>query len=98
MRVFGTRRQRLAGDNVGHQPPVAQGVLALDHHGIANLRVLAQPCLDRAHLEADPAILDLWSLRPSNSIVPSAHQRPRSPVWYRRSPGEVEEGLATVST
>ena len=86
LRVFGTRRQRLAGDNVGHQPPVAQGVLALDHHGIANLRVLAQPCLDRAHLEADPAILDLWSLRPSNSI------------WYRRSPGEAEEGLATVST
>ena len=45
--------------HVRHQPPVPRRVLARQHHGLAHARVLGQPRLDLARLDAEAADLHL---------------------------------------
>ena len=48
---------------------------------------VAVPPRSRPARCGEPRILTWWSSRPRNSSVPSARQRTRSPVRYRRAPG-----------
>ena len=59
MRPQRLRVRRRAAHHVGHQAPVAGRILAGQHHGLAHQRMLAEPRLDLAQLDAVAAHLDL---------------------------------------
>ena len=69
------RAGRLAAHHVRHQARVSRRVLARQHHRLAHVRVLRQPRLDLAQLDAEAADLHLV-VRPAQVLQAPVRQPP----------------------